>query len=197
MCIRDRPYAANQSQMWDSTASNVKFAINLKNLTHCDFGNGTNFNCTFGQATSGCSSTTTNSLALKYYMNFVNPFLDALLKGNCAAGTQFMDSLSFSNTIFSKKVLGTLACAATSIKENIHASLSIFPNPAQNTTTIFLETSLETEVTLYTLEGKTLNPKYQHNKGKIEVDLSNLENGIYFLQIENNSKREIVKLIKQ
>lgn len=191
------PYSANQSQMWDSTTSAIKFAINLKNLTHCDFGNGANFNCTFGQNTSGCSNTTSNSLALKYYMNFLNPFLDALLKGNCAAGTQFMDSISFSNTIFSKKILGTLACSPTSIKENNQSNVAVFPNPAQNTTTVLLATNLPTEVFIYSLDGKTIASNYRQNNNKIEVTLTDLESGVYFLRLENSLLIKTVKLIKQ
>jgi len=126
------PPATNQDVMYDSCGASRKFEIILKNLTHCDFSNGNNFNCNFGQNSSGCPSTLTIVNAQKRYMNFLNPFLDHLLKNDCQAGNTFMDSLNLSNTIQYKKAQGTLSCSVSSFTDfsKNSESILIFPNPA-------------------------------------------------------------------
>ncbi len=109
-CIADT--AANQNPMYNGTASSIKFKVILKDLTHCDYGNGTNFNCTFGQGTSGCSNTISNALALDRYMTYLEPFLAHQLKHDCSEGNRFMDSIqSLSSLRTGRRITGTIASA--------------------------------------------------------------------------------------
>ena len=59
-----------QNNHYSALTSNKKIHVILKQITHCDFGNGTNLNCTFGQSTSGCANLINNTLAFPRYMNY-------------------------------------------------------------------------------------------------------------------------------
>jgi pimeloyl-ACP methyl ester carboxylesterase len=110
-CVADTTV---QNSHYNAQASTKKFHVILKDLTHCDFGNGSNFNCTFGQGTSGCSNTISNTLAFRRYMNYLEPFLAYHLKNNCSEGIRFMDSIQApSATRVGRKITGTIAAALT------------------------------------------------------------------------------------
>ena len=195
------PAVANQNTMWDSTASTKKFAIIIKKLTHCDFGNGTNFNCTTGQTISGCGNTISNATALKLYMNFLNPFLAANLKGDCVEATRFMDSVNLSGVIFSKKILGSLACSATNFKANVfnEEMISIYPNPAKTSISVKLSAaniSINT-LKIISVTGQLLiSTSIENNEADITV--RELKNGLYFIKLYNDDKLvAIKKLIKE
>lgn len=190
-------YTTNQSIMWDSLASANKFALNLKNLTHCDFSNGGSTTCNFGQTTSGCGSTVSNTLALKMYMNFLNPFLDATLKGDCMAATQFMDSVNNSTVIFSKKLQGSIACAATGINLNNYNMISVFPNPTNDhiniTTGQFKDV---VNLTLYNLNGEILKKLVIEPSQKVIIQMQAYPCGIYFIKVNSKEEQEILKIVK-
>ncbi|MDO8999450.1 MAG: T9SS type A sorting domain-containing protein [Bacteroidota bacterium] len=192
------PAATNQDKMWDSTAASKKYEIIIKNLTHCDFGNGTNFNCTFGQNSSNCPNTVNNLTALNLYMNFVNPFLDFNLKGICNEGTRFMDSLNLSQVIFSKKQLGVLACAPVFLneRENLE-SVKIFPNPAKDIFIIEGIDEKDIKVDVFTILGQALDAKILKSDDKIRVDISEFPSGIYVIKLSNKDTSILKRIVKE
>ena len=79
------------------------------------------------------------------------------------------------------------------ISENImNSKLSIFPNPANGSTTIALENlaDLNVDVSLINILGAEVSKLYTgeivSKYQEISADLSNLEKGIYFVKIVNN-----------
>lgn len=110
-CVADTTV---QNSHYAALTSTKKFHVILKQLTHCDFGNGNSTNCTLGQGTSGCGNQISNSLAFPRYMNYLQNFLDNQLKNDCAAGQRFMDSIqSNSSLVAGKKITGTIALPFT------------------------------------------------------------------------------------
>lgn len=192
------PPNANQDKMWDSTAASKKFEIIIKNLTHCDFGNGTNFNCVFGQSSTGCASTVSNATALQLYMNFVNPFLDFHLKGICSEGTRFMDSLNLSQVIFSKKQLGTLACSATSIG-NIQSEnmMNLFPNPTDGTIYLNIPKEKINDVEVFSALGLKLDAEILPFEQGVKIDLEKFSEGMYFIRFTDNNQSYTRKVLKK
>lgn len=103
-----------QNSHYNNIASTKKFKVFIKDLTHCDFGNGTSFQCTFGQGVSGCGNTLSNAAALNRYMTYVEPFLTNLLKDNCAAGKQFMDTIQAPSSVrVGRRIQGSLVTLPT------------------------------------------------------------------------------------
>ena len=82
------------------------------------------------------------------------------------------------------------------------ASVTIYPNPVSSSTTIEINTneSQNVQVTVFDVIGKTVIniPKQELQSGsmKINLDLTELNNGLYFCQIRTNENLQTVKLIK-
>lgn len=94
----------------------------------------------------------------------------------------------------------------TGIASNASASASLaataFPNPFSSATTIEFTLPLAEDITIsiYDVTGRmvtTVSPvNLTAGKNKITVDLSTVNNGIYFLKIQSNENLQTVKLIK-
>ena len=86
----------------------------------------------------------------------------------------------------------------TSNKTIQDLTLRMYPNPA--TDKIFIEqdniSGSETLVSVYDLTGKLKHQKVMQNNRKIELDIQNLSNGIYFVDVRTNNKQKMLKLIK-
>lgn len=96
-----------QNSHYNPTASSKKFHVIIKDVTHCDFGNGTSTICTIGQA--ACGNTTCNMSLFRRYMTYLEPFLENQLKGVCQAGKQFMDTIQSPSVVrVGRKITGTL-----------------------------------------------------------------------------------------
>ncbi|MBP8034389.1 MAG: dienelactone hydrolase family protein, partial [Bacteroidia bacterium] len=96
-----------QNSHYNPTASTKKFHVIIKDVTHCDFGNGTSGTCTIGQA--ACGNTTCNMNLFRRYMTYIEPFLEHQLKSVCQAGKQFMDTIQSPSTVrVGRKITGTL-----------------------------------------------------------------------------------------
>jgi hypothetical protein len=77
--------------------------------------------------------------------------------------------------------------------------LRIYPNPATDKLYIEQTEIVETEtlISIYDITGKL---KYQEvgkfNNNKIEINVQNLNNGIYFIELRTNNKQNMLKFIK-
>ena len=86
----------------------------------------------------------------------------------------------------------------TGISGNYDAILKLFPNPAHEK--VFIETgdfsSSDVQVKIYDISAKLkLSEIYSSNK-RIEINIEKLERGIYFVELNGNGKRRMMKLIK-
>jgi len=83
-------------------------------------------------------------------------------------------------------------------KTILDVTLRMFPNPA--TDKIYIEQDFiagsETVVSVYDITGKLKYRETRQNKSKIEIDIQNLTNGIYFVDVRTNNKQNMLKLIK-
>jgi hypothetical protein len=77
-------------------------------------------------------------------------------------------------------------------------TLRMYPNPA--TDKIFIEqdniTGSETLVSVYDITGKLKYREVVRNNNKTKIDIQNLVNGIYFVDVRTNDKQKMLKLIK-
>jgi len=191
-----------QNSHYGSLASSKKFHVIIKDVTHCDFGNGASFNCTFGQNTSGCGNTISNSTAFTRYMNYLLPFLNNQLKSDCSEGQRFMDSINANSTVrVGRKMQGTIACIISGIqKGKANLTMELFPNPASDKLKfVFDQNSFEKPIFIKLTDQagrivleKTVETPQMEN----DIDVKTLESGIYFVAISNKEITIIKKFVK-
>jgi dienelactone hydrolase len=191
-----------QNNHYNPTASTIKFHSIVKDVTHCDFGNGNSGTCTIGQA--ACSGTGCNATLFARYMSYIEPFLANRLKSDCTAGNTFMSLISNPSTDrVGRKINGTIACVATGIESlNPLNNFSIFPNPTEGKLTVSYSTENSAPVIfeLYDISGRLILTLTENSTNsqtlKKEIELENIDNGSYILYIRQNEFKAAYKIIK-
>jgi hypothetical protein len=75
-------------------------------------------------------------------------------------------------------------------------SLSIFPNPATNVINIeTLKSETNNKMQVFNIQGTLLFEKVFYGS-TFQTDLSNLSNGVYFVQIISENLNQTIKVIK-
>jgi len=81
------------------------------------------------------------------------------------------------------------------IEKNLHVNL--YPNPAKDFITIDLNQNVkDASVKVYDVIGKCVIQSSLTNGYSKQIDLSNIEKGIYFVEIESDGKKHVSKIIK-
>jgi dienelactone hydrolase len=190
-----------QNSHYATATSTKKFHTIIRDVTHCDFGNGTSSTCTFGQA--ACSTPNCNTLLFNRYMAYLEPFLANQLKGDCAEGNRFMDSLAVNtyNRVGTKQT-GSIGCAVNSINTIVNAkNVELYPNPASETIAVKYTTSktLATAINVYNITGRLLLSTTNMGVGATvsNVSVAYLTNGVYTVVISNDEGTNSIKLVKE
>jgi hypothetical protein len=105
-----------------------------------------------------------------------------------------IDNSGNSNTCsFTVTVISTFG-----IDESVEGSVGLYPNPTNGKLTIMLSEGYEgTLIYLYSAEGKLIRLLGESTKKrKIECDLSDVADGLYYLKFENNKTTFYKKVIK-
>lgn len=189
-----------QNSHYTPTASAIKFHTIIKDVTHCDFGNGTSTTCTIGQA--ACSGAGCNATLFARYMSYLEPFLANQLKSDCNAGNTFMSLIQNPSTDrVGRKITGSIACTTTDIQSiSTINHLSVFPNPTESKLTISykMESTTPLLFELYDISGRLvlteISPISSTSK---DLNLESLDNGSYILYIHQNESKKAYKIIKQ
>jgi plastocyanin len=87
---------------------------------------------------------------------------------------------------------------STAISELNNSSFKMYPNPA--TGRVFIESnefnSTVVKVMIYDISGKLKLSKIHSPEQILEIDIHALVNGMYFVELSNENKRKMMKLIK-
>ena len=196
-----------QNSHYANLAAANKFQVILKDLTHCDFGNGSSATCTFGQTTSGCANTISNTIATARYLNFLVPFLNSELKNNCAEGDRFMDSINAnSSTLVGKKIEGAIGCRHVDIETLLpqQAWLSVYPNPATHFLMLsFVSQAADTSYDAFVSDatGRVVFQKklVLNTAGQqlMKIDISTLAKGTYLLTMKSAQQHATLPFQKE
>jgi dienelactone hydrolase len=189
-----------QNSHYNPTSSAIKFHSIIKDVTHCDFGNGTSTTCTIGQA--ACSGAGCNAVMFARYMSYIEPFLAYELKNDCNAGNTFMTLIQNPSVDrVGRKITGTIACTSTGIEsQNFTQGISIFPNPTEDKLTIAFNNQITSAVLfeLYDISGRlVLSATENTHVTKKELNIDQLDNGSYILYVRQNELKSAYKIIKQ
>jgi len=92
--------------------------------------------------------------------------------------------------------IGSYTKASTGINEIASTDFSLYPNPVSSTVTLQSKFELQNaEIKIFNLLSKTV---FTQNKiSNATIDLTELNSGIYFLQVKTNNKLFTQKFIKQ
>ena len=80
--------------------------------------------------------------------------------------------------------------AGLSVTENLFDNLLVYPNPSSDF--IYLNTNFTLDYTLYNSIGQ----KISDGKADYEIDISNLQSGVYYISFKKDSQTTIRKIIK-
>lgn len=76
------------------------------------------------------------------------------------------------------------------------ATFTLFPNPAQSSVTLALQTAvMDGVITIYDLNGRVLLTQKSNNQATARIDTSNLNNGIYIVEVKTPTSQQKTKLI--
>ena len=79
----------------------------------------------------------------------------------------------------------------------INSSLIIYPNPVNNILSIsFPNDNIYSTINLYNILGEKVLPSYSTQSTNYTIDLKNLSQGIYFLEVITNGERMVRKVVK-
>ena len=126
-------------------------------------------------------------------------------KPGLALNTQLLNTASiifdFNSPIVTNTTLNTIYENSpnniSSYNKN-DAFVQLYPNPTSNNITLQTKTELKnTSITLYDVTGKLIKQYNLKSFLKTNLDLSQLDNGIYLFEISHNGKSQMNKIIKQ
>ena len=83
--------------------------------------------------------------------------------------------------------------AVLSVDKKELSKVSFFPNPVKNILSYNASSKVD-EITFYSIIGKEV---YRDNSGKNDIDISNLNKGIYLLKVRSDKKTETYKIVKE
>ncbi len=88
------------------------------------------------------------------------------------------------------------------ISEGFVASLNTFPNPVRENLTLVVEmnTTANAQLQIYDLNGRTVktiaNIKLNNGNNTLDIDVKELQKGIYFLRLDVQGESKINKIVK-
>jgi predicted dienelactone hydrolase len=179
------PTATNAKLMYDKIPqSGCKYYININDALHCQF-NDLNLTCSAGQI-SCPTSVLTRDAQLSKVLHHLSPFLNVHVLGDANAQNIFNDN--FANA---QDVVKEQACSPLVINNVLPlGAMSFWPNPSNNIVH-FKNTFF---VVIYNIQGNIVKNQFV-NQNNI-MDISALQNGVYFIKMFNASGSKSSKLVK-
>jgi len=92
-------------------------------------------------------------------------------------------------------MFGTIHVRVLGIEDEENKKTSIFPNPVVNQLTISSPIKID-KINITNISGKKVLERNIH-ADKINIDMSNYRNGMYFIQIESDAKKYTYRIIKK
>ena len=92
-------------------------------------------------------------------------------------------------------MFGIIQVRVLGIDDEENKKLSIFPNPVVSQLTISSPIKID-KINITNISGKKIFEKNIHTD-KINIDMSNYKNGMYFIQIESDVKKNTYRVIKK
>lgn len=185
------PPVNHQDIMYNGLNSSCKTQIKIINGGHCYFAN-ENVLCSFGESSCNSNLSILRNEQQEITNNLLKPWLDFSLKENQSSFLIFNDSLQASSRItYSQFCNGTAIMKQRSVNE-----LKIYPNPVFSSFQLQIpKDHLHGEIIILNIIGHQILKK-TITKKLTTIDLSNFDNGSYFIFYQKENKSWMNKLIK-
>jgi len=171
------PPEENQIPMYEASNSDCKSLITVLGGIHCYFAE-SQWACDFGETISGSDAGIEREEQHDIVTDFLDMYLDAILKSNYDARLAFVDSLSNSSRV---EVLSN--CNYTGYNNPPAENIKIFPNPAKDVV-YFENIASDSILKIIDIHGKTKLISTADGK----ADLSSFPESVYFIQVYRNDK---------
>ena len=142
--------------------------------------------CAYIGGTKGCAIITGICNTIGVYPLVFN--LSAYVGGTTGANPIVLDYYSIT--------VSTDGCLGGMMKNEI-SSFKISPNPTSSSSVLIEGLQDSKEIHLLNLEGKTIESFSTNGLNNININLENINSGLYFIQINSENGTEIVKVIKE
>lgn len=183
--------ANHQQPMYDALASSCKTLINVLGGSHCKFAEN-NLACSTGEVL--CQGSLTRADQHAIVDDYLVPYYDFFLKGDTAAWATFNNLLATDTRISPQN-----NCNITAVETiNNAIEVQIYPNPASDQMTVEVTDVRVQTIELLDYQGRIV--RQQNNIGEnsvIQLNLSNVSNGLYLLQLTTEEGLVTRKIVKQ
>lgn len=177
------PSNTNQIPMYNGLISNCKTLINIIGGSHCQMAN-SNSLCSFGEASCSPTATISRSTQHAIIFNYLLPWLEFQLKGNCFQGNAFDTQIQVDNAITFQK--NCIQCNNLNVGNfNTNKVIKVSPNPAKDFINITGVTGMRYQIKIYDISAKLILTKEFMTETTIETSI--LSKGIYSYSIENSN----------
>lgn len=177
------PTASHAGPMFAAVDWVCKIHVDLSGGNHCYFGD-YNFNCNFGETTTGCQPGISREQQHALVMGLLLPWLDAELKADASQWTLFQNGLTTTAGITVEQDCA-LSSATNSPSANVE--MQVFPNPADKTLTVTFSKSFPVDALQFSAvdsSGRMVALSAQKTiagRGNWQLDVSALPAGAYRL----------------
>jgi pimeloyl-ACP methyl ester carboxylesterase len=189
------PPAQHQDIMYDSTAAAYKTQVYITGGGHCYFAN-SNFACSFGESTCTPKPTIAQPAQQAVTQDFLKFWLAYYLKNDCQKAKEFQDSLLVSSRISYRQSQSIACVSGTTDVYFSQDAVNVYPNPFSGELTLEMHPGQIQRLELYNgmmqLVGTYLIDAVCNH---VTLDCSALSDGIYFIKINDEYWKKILKAI--
>lgn len=137
---------------------------------------------------SSWSQPAVTTITKKLYVFIPTNITDFVLNFNLynsqsATSCDYYEHLDSANLSFSMPLTDTVFLSNSNFQENKDLSFTVYPNPAQNELNINSKEKTIESIQLFNVLGEKV---LESNSSQSNVDLTNVQNGIYFLVIKTD-----------
>ncbi len=87
-------------------------------------------------------------------------------------------------------------CTGMAQTSNLNSQISVYPNPNNGAFTVELNNGLTKTIEVFDMMGRSISIN-SSDEDKVNINISSLSNGIYYIKIFSDSFIKVVKIIKQ
>lgn len=169
------PPVDNHIPIYNALGSACKTFVSIIGGAHCYFAN-SNTNCDLGEFASSTGITVTRSQQQQLTFSVLDVWFDYILKGNTTSGVDFMNIIATPPS--GLNIQST--CSNLNTDELSDVELEFYPNPTTGWVKVRNSTNETLVAKVFSLDGKErISVQF-----KDEIDLTGLENGLYFIAVQ-------------